>query len=327
MGYLESVRQKIGHALIPLAYSTVFVEDDAGRILFHHRPDFGLWGLPGGILEIGESPAECARREAFEETGLRVEPTRLAAVLSSPSHNVEYPNGDRVQQVTFFFESRTLGGALRPEGGESSRLAFFPPGDPPRTLPWYELAIRKRGLSDPFFDPPEFAGTNRACTLNSEEENGQKEIPAWKFLRRRIGKAPLLLPGATALVCDGRGRVLMIRRIDSGRWALPGGLLELGESLAGTAVRETEEETGLRVEPVRVRGVFGGHHVVFPGGDTLYPISTFFECRIRSGSLRPDFTETDRVEFHDPTDLPETIPILRERLARTLAAPQTAIFE
>lgn len=311
MDYIKDLRRRIGHALIPLSYSTVFVHDDAGRILFHYRPDFNLWGLPGGILEVGESPADCARREALEETGLHVEPQRLTAVLSSPKHNILYPNGDRVQQITFFFESRTIGGTLRPALGEFSRLAFFPEGEFPRTLPWYELALANRGGSDPFFDPPEFAPPAGEAT--------------WSFLRSRVGPAPLVLPGASALIRDERGRILLIRRIDSGRWALPGGLLELGESLAGTAVRETEEETGLRIEPIRVRGVFGGHRVVFPGGDTLYPISTWFECEIRSGSIRPDGRESDRVEFHDPAGLPELVRGIRERLTETLVSTGTAV--
>ncbi len=312
MDYIKDLRRQIGHALIPLSYSTVFVYDDAGRVLFHHRPDFNLWGLPGGILEVGESPSDCARREAFEETGLRVQPLRLTAVLSSPKHNILYPNGDRVQQITFFFESRTTGGSLHPTEDESSRLAFFPEGDFPRTLPWYELALANRGGSDPFFDPPEFAAPAEGAT--------------WSFLRSRIGSAPLVLPGATALIRDERGRILLIRRIDSGRWALPGGLLELGESLAGTVIRETEEETGLRIEPIRVRGVFGGHRVVFPGGDILYPISTWFECEIRSGSIRPDGRESDRAEFHDPAGLPEMVPGIRERLSDTLTSTGSTVF-
>jgi ADP-ribose pyrophosphatase YjhB (NUDIX family) len=312
MGYIEHLRHLIGHARIPLTYSTVLIRDEAGRILFHHRPDFNLWGLPGGILEAGESPADCARREAFEETGLSVEPIRLTAVLSSPKHNILYPNGDRVQQITFFFESRIRGGSLRPAPGESSRLAFFPAENFPPTLPWYQLALAHRGRIDPFFDPPEFPAPS--------------EDAVWSFLRSRVGSAPLILPGAAALIRDEGGRVLLARRIDSGLWTLPGGLLELGESLAGTAVRETEEETGLRIEPLRIRGVFGGQCVVFPGGDELYPVSTCFEGEIRSGSIRPDGKEIDRAAYHDPADLPGTIPGLQKRLMEMLAVPAAAVF-
>lgn len=327
MDYLNQLRSRVGHALIPLVYSTVILPDESGRILFHHRPDFNLWGLPGGILEIGESPADCARREAFEETGLRVEPTRLTAVLSSPKHNILYPNGDRVQQITFFFESRIRGGSLQPEQSESSRLNFFPVEDYPPTLPWYELALEHRRESFPFFDPPEFSASDASRNPRNDDENNPAVIPTWSFLRNRIGSAPLILPGATALIRDERGRILLARRIDSSRWGFPGGLLELGESLAGTVIRETEEEIGLRIEPLNVRGIFGGHQVVFPGGDTLYPISTWFECRVNSGTLRPDLKEVDRAEFWEANALPEMIPGVRERLLDILASPDTAVFQ
>jgi 8-oxo-dGTP diphosphatase len=326
MDYLGLLRSRVGHALIPLVYSTVILRDDAGRILFHHRPDFGLWGLPGGILEAGESPAACARREAFEETGLRVAPARLTAVLSSPRHNIRYPNGDRVQQVSFFFESRIAGGSLR-TGKETSGLKFFAAENPPETLPWYSLALANRDGREPFFDPPEFPASAPARASPPSAGIDPQPVPTWLFLRKRIGSAPLVLPGATAVLRDERGRILLARRIDSGLWGFPGGLLELGESLAGTVVRETEEETGLRIEPLRVRGIFGGHKVVFPGGDTLYPISTWFECRILSGRLHPDLQEIDRVEFHDTGALPVMIPGVRERFQAILASSGDAVFQ
>lgn len=53
-----------------------------------------------------------------------------------------------------------------------------------------------------------------------------------------------LVVGASAVVTDGEGRILLHRRADSGNWALPGGAMELGETLAGCAIREVREETG-----------------------------------------------------------------------------------
>lgn len=318
VNYLATLRQTIGPALIPLVYSTVILRDENGAILFHHRPDFDIWGLPGGILEIGESPAGCARREALEETGLRTEPVRLTAVLSSPRHNILYPNGDRVQQISFYFESRITGGSLRPDRNETSRLAFFPREDLPATLPWYATVLRMNSGVEVFFDPPE-------C-LTPQPSPDHPPESTWAFLRAHVGPLPLVLPGATAVIRHGDGRILLVRRVDTGLWILPGGLLELGESLAGTVIRETEEETGLRIEPLRVRGIFGGHRVVYPQGDTLYPISTWFECAIRSGSLRPDGGEVDRAEFFDPAGLPDMVPGLRERLEKLLASPREAVF-
>jgi len=325
--YLTSLRQKTGPALIPLVYSTVILRDETGSILFHHRPDFDLWGLPGGILEVGESPADCARREAFEETGLQTEPVRITAVLSSPKHNILYPNGDRVQQISFYFESRITGGSLRPDRDETSRLAFFSRGDLPRTLPWYAAVLAQDGAGQAFFDPPEFFSQAPCLDPSTGSETGRSpQQPTWAFLRSHVGSLPLILPGATALIRDEAGRMLLVRRMDSGLWMFPGGLLELGESLAGTVIRETREETGLQIEPLLIRGVFGGHRVVYPQGDVLYPVSTWFECAVRSGTLRPDTAEVDRVEFFFPTDFPEMVPGVRERWEKMLASPHAVVF-
>lgn len=63
-----------------------------------------------------------------------------------------------------------------------------------------------------------------------------------------------LVPSANAVVADSEGRILMIRRSDNGNWAVPGGAMDLGESIVQTAVRETLEETGIHC---RVTGLVG----------------------------------------------------------------------
>jgi 8-oxo-dGTP diphosphatase len=312
LDYLTTLRRKAGHALLPLVYGSALIRDPQGRILFQRRKDFPVWGIPGGILEPGESPAACAVRETREETGLEVLPQRLTAVLSGPRHEIRYPNGDRVEQTTFYFECAIDGGSLRADG-ESAALEFFPADRLPPTLPWYRLALEKRNEPEPYFDPPE--GTR----AEAAEET-------WKMLRRMVGAAPVVLPGATAVIRDERGRILLARRTDTGRWGLPGGLLELGETVAATAVRETEEETGLAIVPQRIRGVFGGHRVVFSGGDVMYPVSTWFECRVRGGTLRPDGVETAQVEFRDPSELPEMVPGVGERIRSILETPESVVF-
>jgi 8-oxo-dGTP diphosphatase len=310
--YLTTLRRKAGHALLPLVYGSALIQDAEGRWLFQRRKDFDVWGIPGGILEPGESPAACARREAFEETGLVVRPVRLTAVLSGPRHEILYPNGDRVEQTTFYFECAIAGGSLRADG-ESAALEFFPPDRIPPTLPWYRLAFETRNGPGPYYDPPQSSAAKK-----TEE--------TWKMLRRMVGAAPIVLPGASAVIRDDRGRVLLGRRTDTGLWGMPGGLLELGETVAGTAVRETEEETGLSVLPRRICGVFGGHRVVFSGNEVVYPISTWFDCEVAGGALRPDGAETARLEFHDPSALPKTVPGIGERIRAVLNASGPAVF-
>lgn len=312
--YLAWLRARVGHALIPLVSATAIVRDERGRILFQWRTDFQCWGLPGGILEPGESPAACVRRETLEETGLQVEPERLTAALSSPRHNVLYPNGDRIQQVTFFFVCRVLSGILRADQKEVSAVAFFHRKEMPSTLPWYRLAIDTLDQPVTFFDSPEEPACDPAAT------------PTWALLRRHTGTEPLVLPGATAIIRRPDGCVLLARRKDTGLWMPPGGLLELGETLADTIMREVREETALAVTPVRVCGVFGGHRVVFPGGDILYPVSTWFECSASDYSPKPDGEENDRTEFFSPGNLPRMAPGVEARLRMVLTSPHTVVF-
>ncbi len=72
----------LGHvAPYPVGDTAVF--DEADRILLIRRRDNGLWAMPGGAFEVGETPAEGACREAWEETGVEVEPVALSGVYDS----------------------------------------------------------------------------------------------------------------------------------------------------------------------------------------------------------------------------------------------------
>lgn len=80
---LEPLRATIFMQPTPLAVGDGAVIDDDGRILLIQRADNGLWAMPGGLLEVGETPAAGVVREVFEETGVRVEALALAGVHDS----------------------------------------------------------------------------------------------------------------------------------------------------------------------------------------------------------------------------------------------------
>ena len=72
LNYIKEMRKLIGNKpLLLVGTSVIAVKDE--MILLQKRADNGLWGYPGGYLEIGETPEESAKREFYEETGLIAE--------------------------------------------------------------------------------------------------------------------------------------------------------------------------------------------------------------------------------------------------------------
>jgi len=80
---MEPLRVPIFSRPTPIAVGDAAVIDDEGRILLIRRADNGLWAMPGGALEVGETPAEGVVREAFEESGVRAEAVVLVGVFDS----------------------------------------------------------------------------------------------------------------------------------------------------------------------------------------------------------------------------------------------------
>ncbi len=91
--------------------ATIF-HPDKQRVLLTRRSDNGVWCLPGGGMDPGESAAEACAREVLEETGLVVNVGRLIGVYTSPDLLVEYADGNRIQPVALNFAAEPIGGVL-----------------------------------------------------------------------------------------------------------------------------------------------------------------------------------------------------------------------
>jgi 8-oxo-dGTP pyrophosphatase MutT (NUDIX family) len=315
--YIEWIRERVGHAKIPLVFTSACVRDDAGRVLWQRRADFGFWGMPGGSLELDESLPECVVREVREETGLHVEPVRLIGIYSTPDFDVTYPNGDEAQQITFCFECRVRAGAIRADGDETLDLQWFDFGHLPPTAPWYDAMAT------------DLASGRRAARFDhGRPSNGVSDEPFFKWLRPYIGHARWVMPGAAAIVRDEAGRILLQRRGDTGDWGLPAGAMELGERLDQTVIREVQEETGFEVSPVRVVGVYSSRefNFTYPNGDAVKAVSTLFECRIVGGELMADGVESLEVRFFAPDELPPLAPRHHQRIQAALTNQEEAVF-
>lgn len=125
MGYVEELRKLVGQRPLILVGAVVVVRNDSGEILLQHRSD-GDWGLPGGLMDLGESLEDTARREVLEETGLQVGSLTLLGVFSGPEYYLKVANGDELFSVTAVYLTQEFQGEITADGLESREVRFFP---------------------------------------------------------------------------------------------------------------------------------------------------------------------------------------------------------
>lgn len=100
-------------------------------------------------------------------------------------------------------------------------------------------------------------------------------------------KANSIAVAVSAFIQDGEGRILMIRRTDNDLYSIPGGQLELGETLAQAAVREVREETGIECEVTGVIGLYSNpnHVIAYDDGEVRQEFSICFRANPCGGNL------------------------------------------
>ena len=121
----------------------------------------------------------------------------------------------------------------------------------------------------------------------------------------RIGKTAKLSTGCSAIIWDEtRAKILLTRRTDNGRWCLPGGHMEAGESMAETCVREVLEETGLQVKVGRLIGVYTTPHRIteYADGNRNQLVAMSFEAEVIGGTFGLS-DETTEVGYFSLTEI------------------------
>ena len=129
---------RISHIPFIQTGAAIIIRNENGQILLQERTDRNKWGLPGGCQDLGEDLRVTAVREAFEETGIKLDPNEIELIdtLSGESRKNSYPNGDIVYNNTSLYladvsisDESTLKG-----DSETKRLRFFNPDEVPENL-------------------------------------------------------------------------------------------------------------------------------------------------------------------------------------------------
>jgi ADP-ribose pyrophosphatase YjhB (NUDIX family) len=138
----------------------------------------------------------------------------------------------------------------------------------------------------------------------------------WR-LRQKVGHVKVIMPGICAIITDGQNRVLLEHRRDFDIWSLPGGSMELGETVLEALAREVQEETGLIVEDAQLMGLNTGprYDVTYPNGDEVQNFSAVFHVSRWSGTLTYDEAESHGVRWWPMDNLPPLPHDSEERLA------------
>src|SRR5262245_54755376 len=120
-------------------------------------------------------------------------------------------------------------------------------------------------------------------------------------------KANSVVPSANGIRINAQGAIRLIRRTDNDNWAVPGGGMDLGESIIDAAVRETQEETGIICEITGLVGIYTNpHHVIHytSNNKVRQEFSIVFTARPVAGELRPS-SESSEPQWIPPAAIPD----------------------
>jgi 8-oxo-dGTP pyrophosphatase MutT (NUDIX family) len=130
LDYWQRIRQAVGKETLILPGAAGAITHN-GKILLVRHNLLKKWQIPGGTQEIGESIQQTAEREIKEELGLDLTAGSLISIYSHPKWTIELPNGDKIQQLTFFFAMEGEISTVSIQASEIHAYQFFAPDEIP----------------------------------------------------------------------------------------------------------------------------------------------------------------------------------------------------
>ena len=204
----------------------VIIQDADNKILLGKRKNVigdGTWGIPGGHLKIGESIAECAKREVYDEVGIDLKNLELVEVCEIVN------TGQDFQLVEIGYKTKKWEGIVElKEHKYCSEWGFFPLDSLPG-----EIFEAHKSIVEKVFKQH----------LNIEEKEVDTDPSLFDFIH------PHFKVAVQSFVVNKAGQLLMGLRCDpenKGYWAVPGGHLDVGDTLEECSLRELREETGIK---------------------------------------------------------------------------------
>ena len=127
-------------------------------------------------------------------------------------------------------------------------------------------------------------------------------------LRKFVGHKPLMVTAAMCIIYnEAENKMLLEKRTDNGMWCVPGGAIELGETLEEALRREVKEETSLDIFNPQLFDVRANVHMVYPNQDEVYYTDVVYVITEYEGELKPD-AESRELRWVSIDELPEIMP-------------------
>ena len=125
-------------------------------------------------------------------------------------------------------------------------------------------------------------------------------------LRKHVGHEPLIGLGATTLVFNDKKELLLNLRTDTNTWGIPGGSMELYETIEETAVRELKEEAGISADELELVTILSGkeYYFEYPNGDKMCTVIVLFKVLNYTGDIKVADNESKQLKFFSLDNLP-----------------------